>query len=280
MRVELSIDANYLVGPLLALSLALVGCPDDIGWSMPPDVEHDAEVGSDPDVLFPIDTHQRDAGDDAGGTDRSNTIDYDQDQDDSASDSTSDLVVDLASDSGPDAVDPPDAADPPDTSDDLTQVDLRPDAAEACVEVRPAWVGMREVIDLCGAGDDFSYETTDRCSLEPGEGTDVVFELTLDRSRSLAIDVLDWDESVHVDTNVYVRSSCEEPESQMACSDDAACGIVRGLGRCIDRRQPRFSTLMGTLDAGTYFLVVDSRDGERDGTTFECGQVLIEIWNY
>jgi hypothetical protein len=86
-----------------------------------------------------------------------------------------------------------------------------------------------------------------------GFGADVFYTFTLTRREMVYVDTY----GSEFDTVVFLASSCTEPLTvsgvgEAACNDDASCSTARGA-----------SSLVATLDAGTYYLVLGGAGGAR-----------------
>jgi hypothetical protein len=118
---------------------------------------------------------------------------------------------------------------------------------------------------LCGGGDDADYADSPSDSCGDGftaDGEDRLVRLELDRRRVVHVNVDDVDPDRNVDPVVYVRRRCDDPSTQIACADD---------GAMLDSR------LVTELDAGEYFIVVDSFDYSGEGRRFGCGNVSVTV---
>lgn len=130
--------------------------------------------------------------------------------------------------------------------------------------------------DLCEGSR--NYEATDGdgdCRPLDVDGPERVFRLAITRPTDVLIDLRDDDDSLAIDTQLYLRSRCDDPASQLACSDDIDCAtsdVV--IGDCNGGLQRRQSRIAARLEPGEYFLVADSLVYD-DGTSFECGAVLL-----
>jgi hypothetical protein len=78
-----------------------------------------------------------------------------------------------------------------------------------------------------------------------GSGNDVTFKFTLNFTRSVTISTCSV--NTNFDTVLNVLSNCN-PVTEIACNDDGGCGNAQSL-------------IIGTLPAGTYYIVVDGFGG-------------------
>jgi hypothetical protein len=134
-------------------------------------------------------------------------------------------------------------------------------------------------VDLCGNGDDSRAVAQDNCGGQQLFGEDVVYSFSLDAAADVSVVVEDADDMVAIDTITYLRTSCGEATSQVACHDDVACTVENEdrLGACVNTSQPRQSRMGGRLEAGRYFLIVDSFSVVAGGQSFDCGTVRVTI---
>ena len=259
---------------LFGAGIVLIGCPSELDYSYP--TAGDVYAGEDPDLVFGGEPAQdadaraedRGSGGDASVEDAVAVPDGEPDRS-----TPGDLVVGV-----PDARDDTREADDP--SEEVWTPDPGANGLGSCSSPRVARVGMSRVIDLCDLGDHAHHVIGEGCSLAAGEGDDLVFELTIDRAQSIRAGIADWDDGAGIDTVIYLRERCDVAESQISCSDDNACGeFPMDIGACDGGVQPRHSALYADLEPGTYYLVLDTRPGERNGQLFSCGEVLFEIWS-
>lgn len=115
--------------------------------------------------------------------------------------------------------------------------------------------------DLCGQGDDSTLVTTADCSSTTA-GEDRLFRFVLDERRTVLLELLDDAAAQAVDTVLYLRSACDEPDSQIVCHDD-------------HEGEPRHSRIETTLEPGTYFLIADQMSYRNGPQRFECGRVAL-----
>ncbi len=81
-----------------------------------------------------------------------------------------------------------------------------------------------------------------------GSGSETVYTTTLDGPTALVI-TTDFPETT-LDTVVYVRSACRDPETELGCDDDT---------------EGSTSTLQVNADAGVYYIVVDAHNSGSAG---------------
>ena len=154
----------------------------------------------------------------------------------------------------------------------------------ACRVEGPACPGIPEIgsgvhgFTTCGQGNDTSQIPGGDCGGTMANGEDLIFRFTLTRETDVSIDLRDDDDSRSIDTIVYIRRTCDDAGSQVACDDDVPCassGIPEG---CMGGVQVRQSMLRTRLPAGTYYVVVDSFDYRTGtGATFGCGRVRLSL---
>ncbi len=109
------------------------------------------------------------------------------------------------------------------------------------------------------------------CGSATGNGPDTLVQLVADEPGRVQIELRD-DADVPVDTVLVVRRICDVEASQIACSDDALCA-PGDPDPCEGGFQPRRSQLVQDLEAGTYYILLDT--DLRD--SFECGQVELRV---
>lgn len=137
-------------------------------------------------------------------------------------------------------------------------------------------------IDFCDDEDTAFYQEQrgSDCQDYGYGGPDTLAQFTLDEPATVLIDLRDDDGSAAIDTVLYLRSDCEDADSQIACNDDVACDESDvSTGGCVDGRQPRQSRIQVELDAGTYYIVADTLQyrSSRTNTEFSCGRGLLRI---
>lgn len=122
-------------------------------------------------------------------------------------------------------------------------------------------------VDLCGTGDEQIPDLTmsDDCDWSfPGEDVIVRVEIRLGGMFRLELD--DADDMRLVDPVLYLRTTCDDPLSQVECDDDSGDSLDDAL---ITRR----------LDAGDHFFVLDSLNYNPSGmsNTRTCGRVRFRV---
>jgi hypothetical protein len=133
--------------------------------------------------------------------------------------------------------------------------------------------------DLCDADDNLDIGDTDDCGDIGLPGNDLVYQFTLSEERDIYIELIDDDSGSAIDTVVSIRTECEDEDSQLICADDMLCTDENeDLGTCVGDYQPRQSIIDTVLEAGTYYLVIDSyeydsEDFGLDGPTWVCGDI-------
>lgn len=144
------------------------------------------------------------------------------------------------------------------------------DPIELPVDSRSSW-------NLCGRGDDednIAGEVGCIDGASPGE--DLVFVFSLARRTNVSLYVRDVDSLAAVDAVVYLRTECDDEDSQVVCGDDVACDEAISRVDCINGYQPREGRIEALLDAGTYYAIVDHYSYRLgDGTAFGCGNVQL-----
>ncbi|MFT4705717.1 MAG: hypothetical protein ACI81R_003428 [Bradymonadia bacterium] len=151
------------------------------------------------------------------------------------------------------------------------------DDGATCGDTPPLPNNGRVLFDICGAEDDSGNATTAECG-GSRTGDDVVGQLTITERSRVFVDARDADNSVPVDVVVYLRTTCERENSQIACGDDAACEVAPDIGGCLGDLQPRVAQFTIVLDPGTYFVVVDNYEYDAGSVEFECGDVQLSIF--
>lgn len=139
------------------------------------------------------------------------------------------------------------------------------------------------VFDTCDLDDDANAQPgVSTCSVNY-DSNDAIMRLTLEERSEVTLYVRDADDSVAIDTRVYVRARCGARDSEIACHDDMPCGeaIEYPNSGCLGGEQPRESYIDGlVLDAGTYTVIVDTQEYRIvGGSTFSCGEVLLQIYS-
>jgi hypothetical protein len=137
-------------------------------------------------------------------------------------------------------------------------------------------VGDTQTIDTCPLSD-FATPEADRtmgCGDTHANGGDRVFTLTLTARTALLIDLLDVTEGVSIDTVLYVRTSCDDMGSQVACSDDIPCASSDIRTGCSSSGlQVRQSRITNIFEPGTYYIVID----QYLYTGFTCGRMRLSV---
>jgi len=130
------------------------------------------------------------------------------------------------------------------------------------------------VFDLCGAGNDTQNLTTSECS-QAANGADRTFRIEVAARSRVTVTLRDADDTVAVDTVVYLRSQCAVAASQLACGDDVPCAAAPAdLGECTSGGlQYRQSSFTVDLDRGVYYVYADHL--VRGG--WSCGQVELVL---
>ncbi len=101
--------------------------------------------------------------------------------------------------------------------------------------------------------------------------------LSFEETTSARFALWDADEFQAIDTLLYIRRECEDGATQVACADDEPCDEENGeLGACVGDRQPRLSVIDTVMEAGEYFIVVDSYQYGQNGIEYGCGTVHLE----
>jgi hypothetical protein len=150
-----------------------------------------------------------------------------------------------------------------------------------CPGVPPLALGSSVMVSTCGTGDDTTYEPTGDGGGCPARaranGGDLMYAITLTSRQTITLDLRDDDGSEAIDTIVYLRSDCEDMSSQIACSDDLPCDeTVFGCGGGGIRPEVRQSRITVTLDAGTYYVIIDTFNySTGGGRSYGCGDVLL-----
>jgi hypothetical protein len=99
------------------------------------------------------------------------------------------------------------------------------------------------------------------------------------RAGQVEVNLFDADRSTAIDTVVYLRSSCNDRASQLACSDDIDCSdsTVPGPGGCAGMTELRQSIIETRLEAGTYYIVADAFDYSSSSVEYGCGRVSLTV---
>ncbi len=148
-----------------------------------------------------------------------------------------------------------------------------------CDDVPSIDVGGRHTVDLCERADNNTHQPADGCgSTSRADVQDQIFSLTLERRQRVTIELTDVDAPRAVDTLVYVRRTCDDMGSQIACDDDVPCDrSTADPPACFGGVDVRQSRITLTLDAGTYFIVVDGFAYTNDSVAFSCGLVELRV---
>jgi hypothetical protein len=123
--------------------------------------------------------------------------------------------------------------------------------------------------DTCEFTDTTTPRATDDCD-DGANGRDIVRRLVIDRDRFVRLSLRE-DSEGDMDTVVYVRRACDDPEGQIACADDDRC-----LG-CPGGVDVGESTINTFLERGVYFVYIDTYDYTASGRTFGCGPVRLDV---
>lgn len=129
--------------------------------------------------------------------------------------------------------------------------------------------------DLCDATDTAEHVEQNDCNPGGAEsGGDGIFSITVERETDIYLDLRDEDGSAAIDTIMYLRTACDDPESQIDCSDDVPCDESDvPTGDCSGGLQVRQSRISRTLDPGRYYLWIDHLNYRR----FGCGDVRLIV---
>jgi hypothetical protein len=155
------------------------------------------------------------------------------------------------------------------------------DLAGTCANPIVVPANQQFVWDLCDRGDqEDNIAGTQDCIDASSRGEDLVFQFTLTTRSTVRIDAFDSDGTTAIDPVIYLRrGTCSDASTQVICDDDVPCASGRPEfgGACFDGRQPRQASLTTILDAGTWFLVLDSYNYTRGSTQFTCGDTYLSI---
>jgi hypothetical protein len=91
--------------------------------------------------------------------------------------------------------------------------------------------------DLTGARDDY-----DGSCANYGGGVDLVYSFTIEARSSVVAELIDVGSAFN-DSVMYLRSECDLESSELACNDDGETSFL--------------SEISTTLNAGTYFIIID-----------------------
>lgn len=147
----------------------------------------------------------------------------------------------------------------------------------ACQDPLEIELGEEIIVDLCPRPDEMANLAGGECDEHEIHGPEAVYRLTLDERTSVRLALWDDDDTRAIDTLLYVRRQCEDRSSQVACADDEPCDAEnRDLGLCTGDQQPRLSVIDTVMDAGDYFIVVDTYEYAQNGVSYSCGTVHLE----
>jgi hypothetical protein len=116
-------------------------------------------------------------------------------------------------------------------------------------------------IGLCGQGDDHDHNGV--CTDSSADGEDTMVRLTVDRARRIRLELRDVD-GRPVDPMLYVRTTCDDPETELACDDDGGALLLD-------------SSLERDFAPGEYFVVVDTFAWRDGATEYVCGEVELVV---
>ncbi len=161
-------------------------------------------------------------------------------------------------------------------------------ATGACGDAPPDCAGYPELApgdtvtqDLCAEPDANTFVPQADCDgdLRAASG-DRIYALRIERSGRYRIELADDDLLRGIDTILYLRRVCDDPRSQLACSDDTPCsggGFPIPTG-CMDGIDPGRSRLELDLAPGTYYVATDAYVYMlEDGRESECGPVRLTV---
>ncbi len=144
----------------------------------------------------------------------------------------------------------------------------------SCAGLPTIALGDTRRIDLCASGGSNSYARSETCNaMSESDSRDATFLLTIREATAVEVDLRDVDPTVGIDTIVYLRRTCTDAASQIACSDDIPCSesdLMTGCSGGLQVRQSRFTT---RLEPGTYAIVADAFRY----SGFDCGQVELRV---
>ena len=131
------------------------------------------------------------------------------------------------------------------------------------------------LFDMCGATNTAQHVEQNDCGLGGAEsGGDGIFSITIDRPTQINLDLRDEDGRAAIDTIMYLRTVCDDPDSQIDCSDDTPCEESDvTAGDCSGGLQVRQSRIERRLDPGTYYLWID----HLNYPNFGCGTVRLLV---
>ena len=134
------------------------------------------------------------------------------------------------------------------------------------------------IFNSCSAPDAQTFEPIGTCEGSLPANRDRTFTVEIPERGVYRFNARDADPTAAIDVVLHVREECLATETQVSCADDIACDestVERGA--CIGDIQPREARLILALEAGTYFVVVEERTGERSGREFECGAIDVSV---
>ena len=147
-------------------------------------------------------------------------------------------------------------------------------SSTSCPGIPTVGIGDTHRIDLCASDDTTTPTPAEGCSAgSRADSGDAMFALTVASRTRVTLDLRDVDSSVGIDTVVTLRRACDDPASQLACSDDVPCmgsDIPSGCSSGVQVRQSRVTV---DLEPGTYYVVADAYVYD----SFECGEVELRI---
>lgn len=142
-----------------------------------------------------------------------------------------------------------------------------------CEGLPEIMLGGTRRVDLCDSTGANTYARSEGCSGGSASSSDATFVLRLRTATTVEIDLRDVDPTVGIDTIVYLRRSCNDAASQVACSDDIPCADSDISMGCMGGVQVRQSRFTARLEAGTYFIVADAFRY----SDFDCGEVELRV---
>jgi hypothetical protein len=135
-------------------------------------------------------------------------------------------------------------------------------------------VGGSQRFDLCDETDGDTYTPGGGCPASTrANAGDRTFQLRIDRTQTVLIDLRDVDSGAAIDTVVYVRRTCDDASTQLGCDDDVPCAESDITTGCSGEVQVRQSRLVLTLEPGTYYIVADAIGYD----SFGCGLVELRV---
>ncbi|WP_236515531.1 hypothetical protein [Sandaracinus amylolyticus] len=135
-------------------------------------------------------------------------------------------------------------------------------------------VGGNQRFSLCSESDDETHASSGDCGGSRADVGDRTFALTIPSGGFYVIDLRDVDGTRSIDTVVYLRSTCDDGDTQIACDDDVPCTESDPtIGGCAGGVQVRQSRIAQRLEAGTYYVVADAFEYE----AFGCGMVELRV---